>query len=189
MSVNLPLTGAGGTTATIATEQVGGAEFQYVKLADGQAGSTLAAAVEATTPSSDEAGLVVRTLGTTAYPQGVTQTPGTTGNFQYQSPVPFSSGNVSRTSVSTTVDTQLIAANANRKALIVANRSTAQTVGIGFSTAAVTTALANVDLFLGPSASITFGGNGTLPPYRGPLRGINLTSTTVAGSVALTEFQ
>lgn len=189
MSVNLPLTGAGGTTATIATEQVGGAEFQYMKLVDGVAASTVAAAVQATTPTSALGGLVVRTIGSTAYPQGVTQTQGTTGNFQYQSPIPFSSGNVSRTSVSTTIDIQLIAANANRKALIVANRSTAQTVGIGFSTAALTTALANVDLFLGPSASITFGGNGALPPYLGPLRGINLTSTTVAGSVALTEFQ
>lgn len=188
MSVNIPLTGAGGTTATVATEQIGGAEYQYMKIADGQATSTLAAAVEATTPSSADAGLVVRTIGTTAYPQGVTLTPGTSGTYQYQQSIPFSSGNVARSSVSTTVDIQLIAANANRKALVIANRSTAQTVGIGFSTAAVTTALANVDVFLAPSAALSFGLQGNLPLYLGPLRGINLTSTTVAGSVGITEF-
>ena len=113
---------------------------------------------------------------------------GTTATFNYVQSIAFSSGNVSRSSISTTVDIQLIAANANRKALIIGNRSTAQTVGIGFSTAVLTTGLANVDVYLAPSASLSFGLNGGLPLYLGPLRGINLTSTTVAGSVGVTEF-
>ena len=85
-------------------------------------------------------------------------------------------------------DLTIVAANANRKALVVANRSTAQTVGVGFSTAALTTALANVDLFIPPSGHISFGFRGTLPLYLGPLRGINLTSTAAGGSVAVTQF-
>jgi hypothetical protein len=239
MSVNIPLTGAGGTTATIATEQVTAAEFQFIKLANGVAGSSVAASVLATTPASDDPALVVRTIGSTAYAGAVViGTGGTTGNtvgsvallggttanslgsvallggssantlgsvvvssvsnlnlaigssatYQFVQSIPFSSGNISRTSVSTTVDIQIIAANASRKALIIANRSTVQTVGIGFSTAILTTALANVDFFIGQSAAVSFGLQGGLPLALGPLRGINLTSTTVAGSVGVIEF-
>lgn len=217
MAVNLPLTGSGGTTASVATEQIGGAEYQYMKIVDGQTGSTQPAAVEATTPSSADAGLVVRPIGSTSFPQAVVHgtggttvntigsvallagssanmigqvalQQGTTGNYQIMQSIAFSSGNVARSSVSTTVDTQLIAANANRKALVIANRSTAQTVGVGFSTAILTTALANVDIYIAPSSFISFGLQGGLPLYNGPLRGINLTSTTVAGSVGITEF-
>lgn len=216
MGVGIPLTGAGQSTATVATDQVGGAEYQMVKLVDGAIGSSQVSSVLTTTPGSGAGGLVVRPIGSTEFTQAAVLTAGssnnvigqtvlgagssanvvgqvvlqqgTTANFQQVQSVAFSSGNVSRSSISTTVDTQLIAANANRKALVIANRSTAQTVGVGFSTAAVTTGLANVDLFIPPSQSVTFGGMGTLPLYKGPLRGINLTSTTVAGSVGVTEF-
>lgn len=244
MSVNIPLTGAGGTTATVATEQITGAEFQYMKLVGGAAGSSTPIVAQATTPGSADNALVVRPIGSTAFTQAVvgvagssantlgavalvagtsantlgavalvggssantvgsvgliagssannigqvTQGPGSSANFWYIQAIPFSSGNVARSSISTTIDTQLIAANANRKALVIANRSTLQTVGIGFSTAALTTALANVDLYLNPSAAVTFGHPGDLPLYLGPLRGLNLTSTTVAGSVGVTEF-
>ena len=222
MAVNLPLTGVGGTTASVATEQIGGAEYQYMKLIDAAAASTAGASIQITTPTSALGGLVVRPIGSTAYTQAAVLVAGSTGNvigavavssgvvlgagssanilgqvglqagtsanFQYQQSIPFSSGNVARSSVSTTIDIQIIAANANRKALVVANRSTSQTVGIGLSTAILTTALANVDLFLGPSNHISFGLHGSLPLYLGPIRGLNLTSTTLAGSVALTEF-
>lgn len=217
MPVNIPLTGAGGTTATVATEQIGGAEYQLMKLIDGSAGSTLAADVMSSAPSSGDPGLVVRAIGSTNLSQAVVigtggstantvgnvaliagssantigsvaLVAGTTANYQFVQSIAFSSGNISRSSVSTTIDTQLIAANANRKALIIANRSTSQTVGCGFSTAAVTTALANVDFFIGPSAAVSFGIHGGFPLALGPIRGINLTSTTVAGSVGVTEF-
>lgn len=119
----------------------------------------------------------------------VTQGAGSSANTAWTiDSVPFSSGGCSRTSISTTVDIQIVAANANRKALIIANRSTAQTVGCGFSTAAVTTGLANVDFFIGPSSFVSFGIQGGFPLYQGPLRGINLTSTTVAGSVGVVQF-
>jgi len=216
MAVNLPLTGSGGTTATVATDSAGSAEYQFMKLVDGAAASTQVASVQATTPTSALGGLVTRPIGSTAYTQAavliagstantvgsvalvagtsanvigsVGLNLGTTLNYQFMQSIPFSSGNIARSSVSTTIDIQIIAANASRKALIIANRSTAQTVGIGFSTAVLTTALANVDFFIGPSSYVSFGLQGGLPLALGPLRGINLTSTTVAGSVALTEF-
>lgn len=99
----------------------------------------------------------------------------------------FSSDNTSRTSVSTTVDTQLVAAS-SRRAMIIANRSTSQIVACGFSTAAVTTARANVDFYIQPNSYVAFGISGGMPAYGGPIRGINISSTTVAGSVAVTQF-
>ena len=210
MSVNIPLTGSGGTTATVAADAVGGEQYQYVKVANGVAGSTVMQSVLATTPAAADPGAVVRPIGSTAYSQAAVLVAGSSGSmvgavalssnnavylglgssatYNFMQSIPFSSGNVSRSSISTTVDVQLIAANASRKALVIANRSTAQTVGIGFSTAVLTTALANVDVFLAPSAALSFGLYGGLPLYLGPLRGLNLTSTTVAGSVGVTEF-
>lgn len=208
MSVDLPLTGAGGTTATVATELIGGAHYQQIKVYDAAAASTLGFSGASAVPSSGAFGLTVRAIPTTAQLQGVAvssgailgagssanvigavaQGPGSSDNFWFNQSIPFSSGQTSRTSISTTVDTQIVAANAARKALIVANRSTLQTVGIGFSTAVLTTALANVDVFIGPSSFISFGLHGGLPLYTGPLRGLNLTSTAVAGSVAVTQF-
>lgn len=223
MPVNLPLTGAGGTTASVATEQIGGAEYQYMKLVSGVAGSTIEASVLATTPASGEDGLVVRPIGSTEFTQAAVLTAGSSSNlvgavvnaagssavmmggvalssanavylgagtsatFQFVQAIPFSSGNVARSSVSTTVDIQIVAANANRKAMVISNRSTAVTIGIGYSTAILTTGLANVDLFLGPSSQLSFGLQGGLPLYLGPMRGLTISSTTVAASVAVIE--
>lgn len=187
MAVNIPLTGTGQSTAAVATRQIGGEEYQYFKLA-GSSNSTAEASVLATTPAASDGALVVRPIGSTGFTQAVVLTSGTSNKYQFMQSIPFSSGNIARTSVSTTIDRELIAANANRLALIIANRSTAQTVGIGFSTAVLTTALANVDCYIPPSSYLSFGLQGGLPLVRGPIRGINLTSTTLAGSVAVTEF-
>lgn len=119
----------------------------------------------------------------------VAQGVGSSNNFWTFDGFAFTSGLTSRTSVSSTVDTQLVAANANRKAMVIANLSTSQTVGIGLTTNAVTTGLANVSVYLPPATQISFGGyGGNFPGYTGPVRGINLTSTTVGGGVAVTQF-
>jgi len=226
VAVNLPLTGTGQSTASVATEQIGGAEYQFVKLVSGTAASTVvgSAAVLGTVAVSSgqilSTGTIVGlgigssanmvgqfaistgnnlTLGAGSSASVIGQVAvstanllylglGTSATYQFMQSIPFSSGNIARSSVSTTIDIQLVAANANRKALIIANRSTAQTVGIGFSTAVLTTALANVDFFIAPSAAVSFGLHGGLPLALGPIRGINLTSTTVAGSVGVIEF-
>lgn len=113
---------------------------------------------------------------------------GSTANAWYVQTAPFSSGAVTRTTVNTSADASLIAANANRKALIIASLSTAQTCAIGLTTATMTTALANVSLYMAPNTQVVFGLPGALPLYQGPVRGINITSTAVAGGVSVTEF-
>lgn len=101
---------------------------------------------------------------------------------------PFSSGNAARTTVNSSVDVSVIAANANRKALIIASLSTAQVVSIGLTTATMTTALANASLYLQPMTQVSFGIQGGLPLYQGPIRAINISSTAVGGGLAVTEF-
>lgn len=113
---------------------------------------------------------------------------GSSANYWFQQSIPFSSGNVSRTTVNTTVDVSIIAANASRKAMTIANLSTVQTVALGLTTAITTTALANVHVFLAPITQVTFGMNKDFPLYLGPVRGINISSTTVAGGVSVLEF-
>ncbi len=99
--------------------------------------------------------------------------------------IPFSSANTSRTSIATSIDIQIVAAS-SRRALIIANRSTSQGVACGFSTAAVTTALANVDFFIPASNQIVFGFG--FPLYGGPIRAITYTSTTVVATVSVVQF-
>lgn len=160
-----------------------------VVLAAGSSANIIGAVVIDNGTTNDTVGAVALLNGSSANTLGnVAQGAGSSGNFWVVDSFAFTSGQTSRSSISTTVDTQIVAANANRRGLVIANRSTAQTVGIGYSTAAVTTALANVDVFIPPSGHISFGFQGTLPLYLGPLRGINLTSTTVAGSVGVVQF-
>jgi hypothetical protein len=106
--------------------------------------------------------------------------------------IPLSTATIARTSVSTTIDISIVAGNASRKALIIANASTVQIVALGFSTAAVTTAKANANAYLAPVGSagsfLTFGLGHDMPLYTGPIRGINISSTAVAGYVNVTEW-
>ena len=276
MAVNLPLTGTGQSTASVATEQIGGVEYQFVKLVSGTAASTVvgSAAVLGTVAvssgqilstgtivglgigssanmvgqfaistgnnltlgagssasvigqvaistgnslvlssgallstaniialgigsSANIIGSAVIAAGSSAVMMGqvavstgtlVSLNLGTSATYNFMQSIPFSSGNAARTSVSTTVDTSVIAANANRKALFIANLSTSQIVALGFTTAAVTTALASVSAYLQPNSQLYFGLGGNMPLFLGPVRGINISSTTVAGGVAVTEF-
>jgi len=118
----------------------------------------------------------------------VAQGPGSSANAWFTQGWGFSSGSVARTTVNTSVDAAVIAANAARKALVIGSLSTAQICAIGLTTATVTTALANVHLYLQPNQQLVFGFPGTLPLYLGPIRGINISSTAVGGGVAVLEF-
>jgi len=187
MPVNLPLTGTGQTSASVASQQIGGAEYQYMKLV-GSSGSTVEASVLATTPGSADAGIITRPIGSTAYPQAATLTAGTTATPQFVQTIPYSTGTLTRTTVNTSVDASVIAANANRKALVVANLTTAQIIALGLSTAALTTARANCNLFIAASSQLVFGTLGDLPLYTGPIRGLIVSSTTTSGGVSVMEF-
>ena len=158
-----------------------------VTLAAGTTANSLGSVALLAGTSANIIGTVVNAAGGSTI-GSVQQGLGSSANFWFVQSIAFSSGGTARTSVSTTVDIQIIAANASRKALVVSNRSTVQTVGLGYSTAVLTTALANVDLFLPVSGQLSFGLAGGLPLFTGPMRGINLSSTTVAGSVSVIEF-
>jgi hypothetical protein len=129
------------------------------------------------------AGTSGNVIGTVAQGAGVS-----TASYWSFNSVAFSSGAAARTSVSTTVDTAVVAANAGRKALVIANASTSQVVALGLTTAAVTTALGGVSVYLQPTSQLHFGLGGDLPLFTGPVRGINITSTALGGGVFVTEF-
>lgn len=141
------------------------------------------------------AGSTINTVGSVALLGGSTanvlgqavQGPGSTANFWFMQSIPFSSGNLARTTVNTSVDVSIIAANASRKALIIAAGSTAQIVALGLSTGAVTTGLGNANVYVPAGGFLSFGLGG-LPLFTGPIRGINISSTTVAGGVNVSEF-
>ena len=168
--VNLPLTGSGDSTATVATEDIGGVHYQFVKLISAADGSTAAA---------------------TLYSSGVDAnltSAGSTKLIGLVEGVPYSSGAIARTTLNSSAEGQLIAANASRKAAAITNMATGVTLFVGLSTAAVTTAGANAHLIVAPLATFTFGGQvGQLPNYTGPIRA-RINSTTVAGPVVGVEF-
>lgn len=100
----------------------------------------------------------------------------------------FSSGQSSFSTVATSAEAQLLAANANRRAAVIANLSTATNLLLGFTTAVVSTARANCHYILPANGKVTIGGQlGDLPLYLGPIRG-RLDSTTLAGVAALMQF-
>lgn len=114
-NVSLPLTGAGGTTATVATDEVSSAHYQYVKPAFGADGTA--------TPVSSANPLPV----TAAIPAGVTANAGTnlnTSALATEATLSTYTGNQrasaasntgSQVSIPTTPSTVVLAANANRK--------------------------------------------------------------------------
>lgn len=137
---------------------------------------------------TQQIGSVALVTGTTGTMGAMAQGPGSSANNWVVDGFAFSSANTSRTSISTTVQNAIVAASTSRVAMIIASLSTVQTVGLGFSTAAVTTALANVSAYLPPLGVLVFGMQSGLPNFTGNIRGINLTSTTVAGGVVVTQF-
>lgn len=102
--------------------------------------------------------------------------------------IPFSSGQITRSTLNSSAEGQIFAANANRKYAAITNLATAVTLYIGLSTAAVTTLGANAHILIAPLATFTMGGMvGNMPNYTGPIRG-RVNSTTVAGPVIGVEF-
>lgn len=161
-----------------------------VILAAGSSANILGSVTLSGGTTANSVGSVALVAGSSANILGqVVQGPGSSANFWFEQSIPFSSGNLARTSVATTVDVSVVAANANRKALIIQNLSTLE-IGLGFSTGAVTTALANVDWSLAARGSqndkLVMGFSA--PLFLGPIRGITLNSTAVVGSVKVLEF-
>lgn len=214
--VGLPLTGVGDSTANVAVDTIGGEAFQRIKLFDGTQGSTVPIVAKATTPAAADGAMVVRPIGSTAFSQAVqvsggssdnvvggvallagssanvvgavAQGPGSSASSWVVDGLTFSSAASSRTSANTTVDAAVIAANANRKAMMIQNMTTVD-LALGLSTAALSTALANISMILASRQFITFGGQvGSLPNYTGPVRGLIIGSSVITGGVVVTQF-
>lgn len=97
----------------------------------------------------------------------------------------YSSGQTSHTTLATSAEVQLAAANPNRRGMMICNLSTAVDLIVGFTTATISTARANAD-FLIPASGRLWVGQDT-PLYLGPVRG-RLNSTTLAGIAAVLQF-
>jgi hypothetical protein len=160
-----------------------------VILAAGSSANTLGSVALVAGTTLNTVGSVALVAGSSANILGqAVQGPGSSANAWFQQSIPYSSGGLARTTANTSVDVSVIAANANRKALVIASLSTAQVVALGLSTGAVTTALGNANLFLSPSGQVTFGMPGGMPFFTGPVRGINISSTAIGGGVSVMEF-
>lgn len=146
-----------------------------VVLSSGTTGITLGAVALLAGSSANMAG---------AFAQG----PGASESSWVVNGYTFSSAQTSRTTANTTVDAAVIAAVANRKAMVIQNLTTVD-LALGFSTAALTTALANISYILASRQSLTFGGMaGMVPNYTGPVRGLIIGSSVVSGGVSVTQF-
>lgn len=178
-----------GTTANV----IGAvAASSGVVLGPGSTANSIGSVALVAGTSANTVGSVALVAGTSANTIGnvtATQAAGSSGTQAwFMQGVAFSSGNVAITTVNSSVDSSVIAANANRRALSIANLSTVQTVAIGLTTATITTGLANTHIFLAPNSQITFGMPGGFPNYQGPIRAINITSTTVGGGLGVMSF-
>jgi hypothetical protein len=167
--VNLPLTGSGDSTATVAAEDIGGVHYQFFKQISAADGSTAAATLVSTTVDSN------------------LTSAGSTKLIGLVDGIAFSSGNAIRTTVNSSVDVAFLAANAARRAVVITNGSTGTALLVSFTTAAVSSAAAYT--FQIPALGYaTIGGQlGNVPLYTGPIRG-KMNSTLVAGPVYVTEF-
>jgi hypothetical protein len=169
-NINLPLTGSGATTATAATEDIGGVHYQRIKLINAAAGSTAAATLYSTTVDAN-----LTSAGSTKV-IGIVQ--GT----------PFSSDNITRSTLNSSAEGQLFAANVSRDYVMITNMSTAVNLFVGLTTAAVSTLGVNAHFVIPPAQTFTLGGQlGNGPKYTGPIR-CRINSTTLTGPVIGVEF-
>lgn len=138
--------------------------------------------------SANMLGTVVLSSGTTAMTIGnVAQGPGSSANYWVVEGVPFSSGNIAQTTINSSADVALLAANANRKAAVISNLSTGTELLVSFTTAVVSSA-GPATFKVPANGYVTIGGQlGNVPLYRGPIRG-KMNSTLVAGPLTITEF-
>jgi len=198
-NVGLPLTGSGDTTATVATDEIGGAHYQRIKLFSGIADSTVGSAIVTTHPTTSDPGLVTRNIPSTSIPQLVSGGGSTTVDANLTSEgstkvigivqgTPFSSANITRSTLNSSAEGQLFAANASRDYVMITNMSTAVNLFVGLTTGAVSTLGANAHFVIPPAQTFTLGGQlGNGPKYTGPIR-CRLNSTTLVGPVIGVEF-
>jgi hypothetical protein len=175
-NVGLPLTGSGDSTASVAAEDIGGVHYQRVKIINAGAGSTAAASLTSTSVDVANTPTVLPGSGSSSV------APWSVDGLR------FSSGQTSATTLATSAERELLAANANRRGAVIVNLSTAVNLLIGLTTNTVSTARANCHYIIPANSKLTIGGQlGDIPLYLGPVRG-RLDSTTLAGVAATIQF-
>ena len=101
--------------------------------------------------------------------------------------ISFSSAGAAFTSLASSVDVSLLAANANRKGCIIQNHTTATAVLVRMSTQAVSSA-SSYQFQVPANGFVVMGGQvGNMPNFTGPMR-CKANSTAVASVVYVTEF-
>lgn len=175
-NVTIPLTGTGDSTASVAAEDIGGVHYQRVKLISAAAGSTAAATLTTTTVDVANTPTVLPGSGSSSVAPW------------FVDGLRFSSAQTSATTLATSAEQQLLAANASRRGAVIVNLSTAVELLIGFTTSVVSTARANCHWIIPANSRLTIGGQlGDMPLYLGPVRG-RLNSTTLTGVCATVQF-
>lgn len=175
-NVNLPLTGSGGTTATVASEEIGGVQYQRVKIISAAAGSTAAQTFGSTSVDVSNTPTVLPGSGSSAVAPW------------YVDGLRFSSAQTSATTLATSAERELLASNSARRGAVIVNLSTATNLLIGLTTSVVSTARANCHYIIPANSKLTIGGQlGDIPLYLGPIRG-RLDSTTLAGVASVIQF-
>ena len=160
----------------------------YVISSGGGAGSTV---VDVTT-STAQRGSFALASGTTGTMGAMAQGPGSSANYWLMQALGFTSALTSRTTANTSANAAVVSASTAVLGMLIQNMTTVD-VGLSLSTAAPSTALANVDIVLsgrnvaGGGSRIVFGGY-DMPNFTGNIRGITIGSTTVSGGVVVTRF-
>ena len=165
-----------------------------VILGPGSTANTLGAVAQGAPGGSSDEAWWVRTVTTGATGAGSTlvnanlSSAGSTKIIGITDGQAFSSDSITRTTVNSSAEAQLFAANANRKYATITNLATAASLLVGMSTGAVSTAGANAHFIIPALNTYTIGGQlGNIPRYTGPLR-VRVNSTSIAGPVVGVEY-
>lgn len=163
-----------------------------VVLGAGSTANTIGAVQQGAPAASSDNAWWVRTVSTGSAGAGSTTVDlgsgGSTKMIGIVTGTPFSSGSLTRSTLNSSAEGQLFAANAARDYVMITNMATAVTLFVGLTTGAVSTAGANAHFVIPPLQTYTLGGQlGNGPKYTGPIR-CRINSTTIAGPVIGVEF-
>lgn len=101
---------------------------------------------------------------------------------------PYTTGQLARTTVNSSLDASLFAANANRKGICIANGSTGTALLVSLNSTVAVTSGGSYSFQVPALGFVYMGGQvGQLPNFTGLARG-KMNSTAVAGPVFITEY-
>lgn len=202
-TVDANLTSAGstrvvGTVNVTSGAVLGGSTAAIGLVAQGSPGGSSADAWWVRTVTTGSAGAGSTTVDANLSSAGSTRTvgvvgqgPGSSAAYWLYQTLGFTSALTSRTTANTSAEAAVVAASTAVLGMLIQNMTTVD-VGLALSTAAPTTAFANIAIVLsgrnvaGGGSRVAFGYD--LPNFTGNVRGKTIGSTAVAGGVVVTRF-